>query len=58
MPELSDMTSLGAALGLPSRRVRSDLEAEEAARWAYEQCAHGPVLIEVRIGGHPLVEAI
>ena len=51
VPERMDMVGLGTSLGLPSRRVTSDAEAEEAARWAYEHCSSGkgPVLIEAMV---------
>lgn len=48
VPERMDMVALGTSLGLPSRRVSSDVEATEVAQWAYEHCksGKGPVLID------------
>lgn len=51
VPERMDMVLLGKSLGLPSRRISSDVEAEEVAEWAYEHCSSGkgPVLIEAMV---------
>ncbi|CAJ1441452.1 unnamed protein product, partial [Effrenium voratum] len=51
VPELMDMAALGTSMGLPSRRVSSDKEAQEVAEWAYAHCSSGkgPVLIEAMV---------